>query len=68
MIVGSVILVVFLIAAYCEIEFKQPILAIFRRPLDARKIPLVFDELTEPFLTYIRIGFYTSLFLTFPIL
>lgn len=57
----------FVIATYCEMEFNQPILTIFRRPLDLRNIPLVFDELTEPFFTYLRIGLYASLFLTFPI-
>jgi sec-independent protein translocase protein TatC len=58
----------FVVATGCEMEFQQPILSLFRRPLDARNIPLVFDELTEPFFTYLRIGLYTSLFLTFPLL
>ena len=67
LIVTGFIFVGFVAASYCEIEFNQPILATFRAPLDERKIPLVFDELTEPFFTYLRIGLYTSLFLNFPI-
>ncbi len=61
------IFVGFVTATSIELEFNQPILSIFRKPLDLRNIPLVFDELTEPFFTYLRIGLYTSLFLTFPI-
>ena len=49
----------FIVATSCEMEFQQPILSLFRRPLDARNIPLVFDELTEPFFTYLAIGLYT---------
>ena len=61
-----VVAVAFGIATYFEMEFNQPILSLFRKPLDARNIPLVFDELTEPFFTYLRIGLYTALFVTFP--
>ena len=60
------IMIVFIAAFYCEMEFNQPILAIFRKPLDDRNIPLHFLELTEPFFTYLRIGLYAALFLTFP--
>lgn len=60
------IVVVFIAAFYCEMEFAQPILSIFRKPLDDHNIPLHFLELTEPFFTYLRIGLYASLFLTFP--
>ena len=63
----AVVLGGFVVATSCEMEFQQPILSLFRRPLDARNIPLVFDELTEPFFTYLAIGLYTSLFLTFPV-
>ena len=57
---------VFLVAAVCEMELGQPILTIFRRPLETRGVPLHFLELTEPFFTYLRVGIYSSLFLTFP--
>lgn len=60
------IVIVFVAAFYCEMEFDQPILSIFRKPLDDRNIPLHFLELTEPFFTYLRIGLYAALFLTFP--
>ena len=60
------ILGIFVVATVCEMELNQPILSIFRKPLEARGIPLHFMELTEPFFTYLRIGLYTSLFLTFP--
>jgi len=63
-----VIFVVFLGATVIEMELNQPILSAFRLPLDLRNIPLVFIQLTEPFFTYLRIGLYTSLFLTFPYL
>ncbi len=66
MIAGALIFVAFVAATTVEIELNQPILSMFRKPLDARGIPLVFDELTEPFFTYLRIGLYTSLFLTLP--
>lgn len=62
----SVIFVGLVIGTYLEVNYGQPILKIIRQPLDARGIPLVFDELTEPFFTYLRIGLYSSLFLTFP--
>ena len=57
-----VIIVVFVGATVVEMELNQPILSAFRAPLDARGIPLVFLELTEPFFTYLRIGLYASLF------
>ncbi|MEC7541445.1 MAG: twin-arginine translocase subunit TatC, partial [SAR324 cluster bacterium] len=60
------ILGIFVVATVCEMELNQPILSVFRKPLEARGIPLHFMELTEPFFTYLRIGLYTSLFLTFP--
>ena len=60
------ILGVFVVATACEMELNQPILSIFRKPLESRGIPLHFLELTEPFFTYLRIGLYTSLSLTFP--
>ena len=60
------ILGIFVVATVCEMELNQPILSVFRKPLEARGIPLHFLELTEPFFTYLRIGLYTSLFLTFP--
>ncbi len=63
-----VIIAVFMGATVVEMELNQPILAVFRAPLDARGIPLVFLELTEPFFTYLRIGLYTALFITFPFL
>ena len=63
-----VIFVVFVGATVIEMELDQPILSAFRSPLDLRNIPLVFIQLTEPFFTYLRIGLYTSLFLTFPYL
>ncbi len=63
-----VIFVVFVGATVVEMELEQPILSAFRSPLDLRNIPLVFLQLTEPFFTYLRIGLYTSLFLTFPYL
>ena len=63
-----VIIVVFVGATVVEMELNQPILSAFRAPLDARGIPLVFLELTEPFFTYLRIGLYASLFLSFPYL
>jgi len=62
------ILIVFIGSTSIELEMNQPILSAFRAPLDARNIPLVFIELTEPFFTYLRIGFYTSIFLSFPYL
>ena len=62
------ILIVFVGATSIELEMNQPILSAFRSPLDARNIPLVFIELTEPFFTYLRIGLYTSIFLSFPYL
>ncbi len=64
-----VIIVIFLVfvgATVVEMELNQPILSAFRSPLDLRNIPLVFIQLTEPFFTYLRIGLYTSFFLTFP--
>ena len=61
-----VIIIVFVGATSIELEMGQPILSSFRAPLDARNIPLVFIELTEPFFTYLRIGLYTALFLSFP--
>lgn len=61
------IFVAFVVATSIEIEWGQPILTTFRKPLDLRGIPLVFDELTEPFFTYLKIGLYTALFITFPI-
>lgn len=67
MIAGAFVFVGFVIAASIEIELNQPILGIFRAPLDKLGIPLVFDELTEPFFTYLRVGLYASLFLTLPI-
>tara|TARA_B100000700_G_C14893294_1_gene783767 strand:+ start:278 stop:1057 length:780 start_codon:yes stop_codon:yes gene_type:complete len=63
-----IILIVFVGATSIELEMNQPILSAFRSPLDARNIPLVFIELTEPFFTYLRIGLYTSIFLSFPYL
>ena len=63
-----VIFVAFVGATVIEMELDQPILSAFRSPLDLRNIPLVFIQLTEPFFTYLRIGLYTSLFLTFPYL
>ena len=63
-----VIFVVFVGATVIEMELDQPILSAFRSPLDLRNIPLVFIQLTEPFFTYLRIGLYASLFLTFPYL
>ena len=63
-----VIVIVFVGATLIELEMGQPILSAFRAPLDIRNIPLVFIELTEPFFTYLRIGLYTSLFLSFPYL
>ena len=62
------IIIVFVGATSIELELNQPILTAFRAPLDARNIPLVFIELTEPFFTYLRIGLYTSIFLSFPYL
>ncbi|MGK5091338.1 twin-arginine translocase subunit TatC [Deltaproteobacteria bacterium TL4] len=67
LIIFSFVFAGFVVATSVEMQLGQPILAIFRAPLDARHIPLVFDELTEPFFTYLRIGLYTSLFLTFPL-
>lgn len=67
LIAGAFIFVGFVAATTIEIELNQPILALFRKPLDVRGIPLVFDELTEPFFTYLRVGLYTSLFFTLPI-
>ena len=64
----GVIFVGFLIAVYFEMERGQPILSLLRYPLEERGIPLVFDELTEPFFTYVRVALYTSLFFTFPII
>ena len=63
-----VIIVVFVCATSIEMELDQPILSAFRAPLDTRNIPLVFLELTEPFFTYLRIGLYAALFLSFPYL
>ena len=63
-----VIIVVFVCATSIEMELDQPILSAFRAPLDVRNIPLVFLELTEPFFTYLRIGLYAALFLSFPYL
>ena len=63
-----VIFVVFVGATVIEMELDQPILSAFRSPLDLRNVPLVFIQLTEPFFTYLRIGLYASLFLTFPYL
>ena len=63
-----VIIVVFVGATSIEMELDQPILSAFCAPLDVRNIPLVFLELTEPFFTYLRIGLYASLFLSFPYL
>ena len=63
-----VIIAVFVAATAIEMELDQPILSAFRAPLDARNIPLVFLELTEPFFTYLRIGLYAALFLSFPYL
>ena len=63
-----VIIAVFVAATSIEMELDQPILSAFRAPLDARNIPLVFLELTEPFFTYLRIGLYAALFLSFPFL
>ena len=63
-----VIMVVFVGATVAEMELNQPILSAFRAPLDARNVPLVFLELTEPFFTYLRIGLYTAIFLSFPYL
>ena len=57
-----VILVVFVGATVVEMELDQPILSAFRAPLDARNVPLVFLELTEPFFTYLRIGLYAAIF------
>ena len=62
------IIAVFVVATFIEMELDQPILSAFRAPLDARSIPLVFLELTEPFFTYLRIGLYAALFLSFPYL
>lgn len=67
LIAGAFIFVAFVVATTIEIEWDQPILTLFRKPLDVRGIPLVFDELTEPFFTYLRVGLYTSLFFTLPI-
>lgn len=58
----------FIGALTCEMELGQPILGFFRRPLDARHVPLVFDELTEPLMATLRISFYAALFLCFPII
>ena len=63
-----VLITVFIGATSIEMELDQPILSAFRAPLDVRNIPLVFLELTEPFFTYLRIGLYTALFLSFPYL
>ena len=63
-----VIFVAFVGATLIEMELDQPILSAFRSPLDLRNIPLVFIQLTEPFFTYLRIGLYAALFLTFPFL
>ena len=63
-----VIMVVFVGATVVEMELDQPILSAFRAPLDARNVPLVFLELTEPFFTYLRIGLYAAIFLSFPYL
>ena len=63
-----VIFVAFIGATVIDMELDQPILSAFRSPLDLRNVPLVFIQLTEPFFTYLRIGLYTSLFLTFPYL
>ena len=63
-----VLIAVFVVATSIEMELDQPILSAFRAPLDVRNIPLVFLELTEPFFTYLRIGLYTALFLSFPYL
>ena len=63
-----VITVVFVGSTAIEMELNQPILTAFRAPLDARNVPLVFLELTEPFFTYLRIGLYAALFLSFPYL
>ena len=63
-----VITVVFVGSTFIEMELNQPILTAFRAPLDARNVPLVFLELTEPFFTYLRIGLYAALFLSFPYL
>lgn len=62
------IVTVFVGTTLIELEMDQPILSAFRAPLDSRNIPLVFIELTEPFFTYLRIGLYTSIFLSFPYL
>ncbi len=67
LIAGAFIFVGFVIATTIEIELNQPILTVLRKPLDARNIPLVFDELTEPFFTYLRVGLYASIFFTLPI-
>ncbi|GIT63218.1 MAG: hypothetical protein Ct9H300mP21_07640 [Pseudomonadota bacterium] len=63
-----VIMVVFFGSTVVEMELDQPILSAFRAPLDARNVPLVFLELTEPFFTYLRIGLYAAIFLSFPYL
>jgi len=63
-----VIMVVFVGSTAIEMELDQPILSAFRAPLDARNVPLVFLELTEPFFTYLRIGLYAAIFLSFPYL
>ena len=63
-----VIMVVFVGATVVEMELDQPILSAFRAPLDARNVPLVFLELTEPFFTYLRIRLYAAIFLSFPYL
>lgn len=67
LITGAWIFGVFMAATTIEVEMDQPILTLFRHPLASRNIPLVFDQLTEPIFTYMRIGLYASLFLTFPI-
>lgn len=64
---AAFVFVGFVIATTIEIELNQPILTIFRKTLDKANIPLVFDELTEPFFTYLRVGLYTSLFFTMPL-
>ena len=62
------IISIFVITTAIEMELEQPILSAFRAPLDDRNVPLVFLELTEPFFTYLRIGLYSSIFLSFPYL
>ena len=51
------ILGVFVVATACEMELNQPILSIFRKPLESRGIPLHFLEFTEPFFTYLNFTF-----------